>query len=143
MRIKYFWHKKMKKRPQFSNIILKRSSSKKKSVFGVKSQKDLPSLGFEIFNILGFIKDHVVPFFPSENFLILKGNFIRSYANLEIIKSAPSCSFLFSFFLSTIIGEYFKGWTPFFKFYFPINNNACWYNNEVRTPYSFFNSQIS
>lgn len=74
--------------------------------------------------MLGFIQNHEVPFFSSKHFGVLNDYFIASNANMEAVKLAPTLSFEFSFFGRAKIRHNFKCWTPSFKFYFPIHENA-------------------
>ena len=106
-------------------------------------EKDLPSLGFEIFDILSFIQNHIVPFFPSENEMIGNCYFVAGDTDMKRVEFGPSFSFLFPFFGRAKIGHDFKGWTPSFELNLPVHENGGWDNDKVRTPNPLFNGQMS
>ena len=56
---------------------------------------------------------------------------------MERVVFAPAMSFNLSFFLRPKISQYFESRTPLFKLHFPVHNDGCGYNNQMRTPYSF------
>ena len=49
-------------------------------------EEDLPSLGLEIFDVLGLIQDHVIPFLPSKNRVISNSYLIASDTNMKRIQ---------------------------------------------------------
>jgi hypothetical protein len=50
-------------------------------------------LTLEVFNVLGFIQNHVIPFLPSENKMVLNYQFIGSYTDMERVVLAPALAF--------------------------------------------------
>lgn len=73
----------MHERPELHHIVLKRSSCQQKPSLSVKSEKSLPSLRPEIFDILSFIKDHVVPLLSSKCKVILDNKLVTGNADVE------------------------------------------------------------
>lgn len=51
-----------------------------------KVQKDLPSLGFKVFDILSLVQYHVIPFLSSKNWVICDGYLITCNADMETVK---------------------------------------------------------
>ena len=76
-------HKKVHQGPKLHHVVLQRRSCKKESTLGVETKKGLPSLTFEVLNILRFIKNHVIPLFPSECKVVLDDQLVGSDANVE------------------------------------------------------------
>ena len=76
-------HQEVHEGPEFHNIVLKRGSSEEEAALGVEAQQCLPSLTFEVLDILSFIQDHVVPFLPPEGEVVLDDQLVRSDADVE------------------------------------------------------------
>ncbi len=85
-RIENLRHQKMQQRPQLRKIILKWGSSKQQPTMSLKIQKNLPSLRFEILNILSLIQYHIVPSLPPKNGMISDCNFIACYTDMETVE---------------------------------------------------------
>ena len=105
-------------------------------------EKDLPSLRFEVFDILSFIQDHIVPFFSSENEMIGNCYFVAGDADVKRVEFGPSFSFLLPFFGRAKICHDFEGWAPSFELNLPVHKNGGWDNHEMRTPNTLFNGQM-
>lgn len=100
----------------------------------------MPSLAFEILNVLGLIKNHVIPFFPSENGVICDSNFIAGDANMETIEFGPSLAFKLSFLGRSKVGHDLESGTPSFKLNLPIHEDSGWYDDQMRSPNAFLDS---
>lgn len=81
--IEYFRHKKVQQWPKFSKIVLQRRSSKQQPTVSLKVEKYLPTLWLEVFNVLSFIQDHIIPLLSSEDRVISNSNLIACYTNVE------------------------------------------------------------
>jgi hypothetical protein len=92
-------HQKVHERPQLHNIVLEGSACQQQSAARVEPQQSLPALTLEILYVLSFIQNHVIPFLPSENKMVLNYQFIGSYADMEGVVFAPALSFKFPFLL--------------------------------------------
>lgn len=112
-------------------------------LFGLEIEQQLPSLWFEIFNILRFVQNQVFPFLSSETLVILYDQFVWCDAYMECIHFCPADTLLFAFFLWTIVCENLKTWTPFFEFHFPIEHHGRWHHNQMWTPITFHTCQMS
>ena len=64
-------HQEMHQGPKLHNVILQRSSCEQEASICIESKECLPALRFEVFDVLSFIKYHVVPLFPSERKMVL------------------------------------------------------------------------
>ena len=142
MRMEDIRHKEMHERPKLTNIILQGSTSKKKPSLWVEIEQNLPSLGFEVLNVVGLIKDHVIPTLPSKDLFILEDKLVWGDTDVEEIDLTPTHSFSFSFFGSAKVGHNFEGWTPSFKLNFPVYQDTCGDNDEMRTPNALFWGEI-
>jgi hypothetical protein len=69
--------------------------------------------------------------------LIGKYDLLGCNANLPGMFSQPSDSFFFTFFLITVVTEYFESGKELFEFHFPIENDGGGDDDEVLTPYAF------
>jgi hypothetical protein len=87
----------------------------------MKTKQYLPSLTFKVFDMLGLIKHHKIPFFSTEDLLVQECDFVACYADLKAIHFAPPVSFGFPFFGGAEIGHYFECWAPPFELDFPVN----------------------
>lgn len=95
----------MHQTPELHNVILERSTSKEKTSFCIKSEQCLPSLTFEIFDILSFIKYHIIPFLSAKSKMVLNYQFIGSDTHMERVVSTPSLTFKLSFFLTSEVSQ--------------------------------------
>lgn len=59
-------------------------------------EKNLPTLGLEVFDILSLIKNHIVPFFSSKDRMVSHSYLIACDTNMKSVQFRPSFSFLFS-----------------------------------------------
>jgi len=78
--------------PKFHNIILKWSTSQEQSPACVKPEESLPTLTFEIFNVLRFIEYHIIPFLSSKYKMILNDQLVGCDAHMERVFLAPALS---------------------------------------------------
>ena len=76
-------HQEVHQRPQFHYIVLKRSSCQQEPSFGVEPQHSLPSLTFEVFDVLCLVKDHIIPLLSSESKVVLNHQLVRSDTNVK------------------------------------------------------------
>lgn len=63
----------------------------------LKVEKNLPSLGFEVFDVLSLVQNHVVPLFATKDRMIGNSYFVASDADVEGVEFRPAFSFLFPF----------------------------------------------
>lgn len=134
-------HEEVEKRPEFANVVLQRRSRKEEAMLGMEAEENLPTLGLEVLNILCFVENHKVPFLALENLLILKRDFVRSDANLEVIHLAPSCSLLLSLFRWSVVRHDLKCWAPLLEFDLPVDQDTRRHDDQVRTPDALENNQ--
>lgn len=95
-RVEYLGHKEMQQRPQLSKIVLQRSACKKKTIMGFEVEKNLPSLGLEVFYVLGLVENHVIPAFSTENRMVGDCYFVTGNAYMEAVEFRPPFSLLFA-----------------------------------------------
>jgi hypothetical protein len=138
--VKQIGHEEVQVRPDFHDVILQGSSSEKKLALGFEVKKHLPSLRFEILDILGFIEDDVVPPLAFENRVILYDQFIGSDTDVKSIRFVPTVALGFTFFLIAIVRQNFEPRTPLLKFYFPVDDDRSGDYNKMRPPISSFSS---
>lgn len=108
----------------------------------LKIQKQLPPLRLKIFDILGFIKNQILPFFSPEALMILNNKFVRRNTDVKSVGFGPSRSFGFPLFLGAIIRENFKTRTPLFALHLPIEHDWRGHDYEMRTPISLFTCEM-
>lgn len=75
--------------------------------------------------------------------LIGEDDLVRCDTDLEMVLSRPSDSFLFTFFLVTVVCEDFHAGQELFELHFPIENDRGGDNDEVLTPNTFIASEVS
>ncbi len=75
----------MQKRPQLSQVVLKRCASQQEPAMGLEVEKYLPSLRLKVFNVLSLVKNHIIPFLSSENRVVCNSNFIACNADMKTI----------------------------------------------------------
>ena len=127
-------HQEMHKTPKLHHVVLQRGTCDQESALGVEPQECLPSLGLEVLDILGLIKDHVVPLFPPECKVILDHKLVRSNADVKRVLFAPTMSLDLSLLLGTEVGENLETWAPLFEFHFPVHDDGCRHHDQVRAP---------
>ena len=132
----YLRHQEMHKRPELHHVVLEWSTCQQESSLCVKAQERLPSLTLEVFNVLSFIQDHVVPLLPSECKVILNDKFVRGDAHVERVLSAPPVTFKFAFLLRSEVGEDLESRAPLLKLHFPIDDDSSRNHDEVRAPHT-------
>jgi hypothetical protein len=75
----------VKQGPQLHHIILQRRSSQQKPSLTGKLQQHLPTLGAEILDMLGLVKDQIVPLLATEYELVLNDKLIACDSDMELI----------------------------------------------------------
>ena len=55
---------------------------------------------------------------------------------MEGILFAPALSLSFALFLRAKVSQYFQGGTPTLELHFPVNDDCCWYDDQVWPPNS-------
>lgn len=86
--------------PQLHEIVLQRSACQEKTTLALKVEQQLPTLGFEVFDMLGLVQDKVVPLLSSKTLVILQGKlffFLLScpssqYLRRPKIPESPTCT---------------------------------------------------
>lgn len=101
---------------------------------GPKSEEILPSLRFEVFDIVSLVKDHVYPRHTAENVLVGKDELVRSDANMKRVPRFPAMPSFFSLPDVTIICHNFEARKEFLQLHLPIFQDAGWDDNKVRAP---------
>jgi len=122
---------------------LKGCSREQQSSAGVESQQSLPSLAFEILDVLGLVENHVIPFLAPECKMVLDDELIRSDAYMERVLLAPAMTLEFAFLLRSEVRENLESGTPSFKLHFPVDDNRSRYDNQVRAPNTLVTSERS
>jgi hypothetical protein len=110
---------------------------------GFEVKKDLPTLGFEVFDILCLVKDHIVPFLATKDGMVSYSYFIACYAYMERVQLGPSFSLLLSFFRRPKVSHDLEGRAPSFELYLPVHKDSCGHNDQMRSPYTLLNGQMS
>ena len=134
-------HQEMHEWPELHHIILQGCTSQEKSPFSVEAEKRLPSLTFEILDVLRLIKHHIVPLLSSESKMILDHKLVRSNANVKWVLFAPAVSLDSSFLLVPEIGKYLEARTPPFELHLPVHDDGGWNNDEMWSPSAFITGQ--
>jgi hypothetical protein len=128
---------------ELHEVVLQRSSSQEKSVTSIETKEGLPSLGAEVFDVMSFVEDKVVPGFAPEDVLIGENELIRSDADMESVLRIPTFSLLLSFLLSTVVNHEFETGKEFAELHLPVQHDTRWNDNEVRSPLSFIAGEMS
>jgi hypothetical protein len=135
------WHEEVHQGPELHDIVLQWRPRQQQSAFGVEPKQGLPSLTLKIFDILGFIENHVVPLLSPEGEVILDHKLIRGNTHMERVFFAPPVSLDLPLFLRAKIGENLKGRAPFLKLHLPVDDNRGWHDDQVRAPHALITGQ--
>ena len=108
----------------------------------VEGHHRLPSIRAEVFDVMGFVQDHVVPLTSFEGVDISQDQLIARDAYVECILLQPTYAFLLPFILIAIVSQYFEARTKLLELHLPIEDDARGYHNQVRTPNLMLNSQM-
>jgi len=65
---------------------------------GFEIEKNLPSLGLKVFDIMRLVKYHIVPLLSPKDGMVSDCYFVACDTNVEAIKFGPSFPFDFAFF---------------------------------------------
>ena len=124
----------MHERPELHHIVLQRCSREQKPSFGVESEKGLPALGLEVFDVLGFIEDHVVPFLAAEGEVILDDELVGSDADVEAVVFAPTLALHFTLLLRAKVSQDLQRGAPALELHLPVDDDSCWDDDQMRAP---------
>jgi hypothetical protein len=127
-------HQEVHQTPKFHHVILQGRPSEEQPPLSVKAKESLPPLTLEVLDVLGLIKDHIIPLLTSEGEVILNHKLVRGYADMEAILFGPAMALDLSLFLASKVGKNFKGRTPLLELHLPVNDDSRWDDNQVGTP---------
>lgn len=83
VRIEKIRHHEIEQGPEFSHIILNGSSSQQETVSRLELLENVPSLGEDIFDRLGFVQNHKLPFQSLKSLFVCDCELIRSDHHVE------------------------------------------------------------
>jgi len=57
--------------PELHHIVLERGASQQQAALGIEPEEGLPPLALKVLDILGLVKDHIVPLLAAEGEVVL------------------------------------------------------------------------
>lgn len=91
---------------------------------GLEVEEDLPSLRFEVLDIMSLVKDHVIPLLPSEDGMVSYCNFVAGDADVETVQFGPPFSLLLALLSGPEVGHDLEGWAPPLELDLPVHQDG-------------------
>ena len=142
MRREQIRHEEMHQRPEFHQRVLQRRAGEKQTTLGVKVQQRLPTLRFEILDVLRFVENEILPFLSTERFGVLQHEFVRGDADVKGVDLRPALTFELPFFHRAVVGQNLERGTPFLELQLPVEHHTGGNDDQMWTPHFLLAGQM-
>ncbi len=83
-------HEEVHERPELHEVVLERGAGEEEAALGLEVEEGLPALGLEVLDVLGLVKDEVLPLLASEGGVVLDDELVAGDADVEGVGFCPA-----------------------------------------------------